>query len=104
MEQDEVRSLLAATEEEITDDEGRVLGVVRTPARFRASRSYLSNGGYLVVEKDEEDSSFVAIEFDALYNYKTGKYYPSGYSARVFKVNELDEAVRLVQAYLTASE
>lgn len=104
MEAAEIRRRLMATAEEIRDEEGNLLGVVRVPARFRARRAYLSNGGFLVVERDEEDGAFVAVEFDAFYDKKTKKEYPSGYSQRVFKVHDLDEAVRLVAAYLGAAE
>lgn len=96
----EVRSQLAATLEEITDEGGRVLGVIRSPARFRAAKSYLSNGGFLVVTREEADGAFVGVEYDAFYDKKTRRYYPSGYSQRVFKVADLEAAVQRVLTYL----
>lgn len=104
MDSAEVRSLLAATLEEITDETGNVVGVVRAPARFRAGRSYLSNGGFLVVERDEVDNEFVGVEYDAFYDKKSQRHYPSGFSARVFKVRTLEEATALAEAYLSAPE
>lgn len=97
---EEVRALLRQAGEEITDDQGRVIGYVRVPARFKVNRPYLAGGGFLIVERDEETGAYVGIEFDALWDKKRRRYYPAGYSERVFTAPDLESAVQAVLAYL----
>lgn len=100
---DEVRQLLIATGEEITGDDGQVIGYVAQPARFKVSRPYLARGGFLVVTREEEGGRFVGVEFDALPHPKSGEPYPAGHSESVFSAATLEEALQLVMAYLAQS-
>lgn len=100
MTEDEVRRYVSQAGEEITDDEGNVIGYVSAPARFKVNRPYLAAGGFLVVERDEETGRFIGIEFDALWDPKRQRYYPAGYSERAFAAPDLETAVQAVLDYL----
>jgi hypothetical protein len=97
---EEIRALLIATGEEIRDEEGRVIGYVSQPAKFKVDRPYLARGGFLVVTRDEETGEFIGTEFDALPHPRTGAPYPAGHSEQAFRAATLEEAVRLVMEYL----
>lgn len=99
MDPNEVRCLVMATGEEITDDEGRVIGYVSQPARFKIDRSYLARGGFLVVTRDDDTGEYIGTEFDALEKSKTREPYPAGHSEQAWRTASLDEACRLVLAY-----
>lgn len=92
----EIREQLLATGQEILDEQGRVLGYVAMPARFKLNRPYLARGGFLVVFRDEETGEYVATEFDALPHPKTRAPYPAGHSEQIWRTADLDEAVRRV--------
>lgn len=97
----EVRRQLQGVAEEITDADGQVIGHVHASARFKLERPYLGGGGFLVVEWDEERSEYVASEWDALWDRKGRRFYPSGYcDPGVWRTPDLEEAVRLVMAHL----
>jgi hypothetical protein len=95
----EIRRMLAATGEEITDGDGHVIGYVAQPARFKTTKAYLALGGFLVVSREEETGEYIASEFDALPHPKTGVPYPAGHSAEVWRVCSLEEAFRGIMAY-----
>lgn len=101
MDADEVRELLLAAGEEIRDEAGNAIGYVHAPARFKLDKPYLGSGGFLIVERDEESGEWVASEYDALWDQKRRRYYPSGYcDPGVWRTASLEEAVRLVLAHL----
>ncbi len=104
MDRDEVRQLLIATGEEITNTQGQVIGYASQPARFRLNRPYLARGGFLVVTRDEESGHYVGTEFDALPHPKTGAPYPAGHSERAFEVATIEEALEKVMATLGQSQ
>ncbi|MFZ5814144.1 MAG: hypothetical protein ACOY93_02405 [Bacillota bacterium] len=98
----EIRSKLVQTGEEILDDDGRVVGYIAMPARFKLNRVYLARGGFLVVVRDEETGEYIGTEFDALPHPKTRQPYPAGHSEQVWRTPHLEEAVRRVLASLPA--
>lgn len=104
MNEQEIRAMLQATGEEITDPDGSVIGYVSQPARFRVNRPYLARGGFLVVHRDQESGHYIGTEFDALPHPTTGEGYPAGYSQLVFKAVSLAEALRRVMAYLADAD
>lgn len=104
MTEDEVRALVRQAGEEITDDSGQVIGYVTRPVRFKVDRPYLAGGGFLVVERDEDTGQYVGLEFDALWDKKSRRYYPAGYSQRVFTASTLDEAVHRTLGYLRGED
>ncbi len=103
MDRNDVRALLIATGEEITDNGGATIGYVAQPARFRIQRPYLARGGFLVVVRDEETGEYTGTEYDALPHPTTGSPYPAGHSALAWHVSTLEEAVERVMAYQTES-
>jgi hypothetical protein len=102
MERTELVALLRATGEEILDDQGRMLGYVSQPARFRLERPSLAMGGFLVVTRKEETGEYVGTIFDALPHPKTGRSYPAGHSEELWHTLSLEEAARLVELELSS--
>lgn len=96
----ELRSMISQAGEEIADEDGQVIGFISAPAKIKVNRPYLANGGYLVISRDEDSGDFIAVEYDALWDRKKQRHYPSGYSERIFAAPSLDEAVARVIAYL----
>lgn len=97
---EQVRDLVRQSGEELTDDDGNIIGYISAPAKIKVDRPYLANGGFLVVERNDETGEYVAVEYDALWDRKTQRHYPAGYSWRVFATADLDEAVEQVLAYM----
>lgn len=97
----EVRRMLEATGEEIYDEEGRSLGYVAQPARFRLNLPHLALGGFLVVTRDEESREYIGTLFDALPHPKSRQPYPAGHSEQVWRVRSLDEALVRVMVFFT---
>ena len=101
MDAEAVRELLLAAGEEIRGEDGSVIGYFHAHARFKLDMPYLGGGGFLVVERDEQTREFVAGEWDALWDGRHKRYYPSGYcDPGVWRTAHLAEAVRLVLAHL----
>lgn len=98
-----MRALLESVGEEITDDQGQVIGYVHAPARFKLGKEYLGNGGFLQVERDELTGEFVASEWDALWDKQKKRFYPAGYcDPDIWRTPDLEAAVQLVLAALQA--
>lgn len=101
MDDTEIRSQLIATGEEVLDDDGRPVGYISRPARFKLDRPYLARGGFLVVERSEETGVYVGTEYDALPHPRTKEPYPAGHSEQVWRTDDLEEAVQLVRRSLS---
>ncbi len=95
----EVRQQLASLGEIVED--GVVIGYVDAAARYKVAEEHLGHGGFLEVRRDEATREYVANEYDALQDPRTGRLYPGGYSAQgVWRVADLELAAVQVMAYL----
>jgi len=82
-------------------EDGVVIGYVDAALRFKVKESHLGHGGFLVVRRDEATGDFVASEFDALQDPRTGRMYPGGYAAEgVWRVSDPEVAADQIMAYL----
>lgn len=98
---EEVAARLRSVAEEIEDDEGRVIGYVANPARFKLAKPYLGGGGFLEVILDEASGDFVANEWDALWDPKAERHYPAGHCfPTVWRAVSLEEAVQRILDHL----
>jgi hypothetical protein len=104
MDREEIRRIIRATGEEITDEQGSVVGYVAQPARFKLNRPYLALGGFLVVMREEETGEYVGTEFDALPHPRTREPYPAGHSEQVWRTASLEEAFVRVMANFADEE
>lgn len=85
---------------EIVED-GAVIGYVDAALRFKVSEEHLGHGGYLEVRREEKSGDFVASEYDALQDPRTGRLYPGGYSAReVWRFSDPERAADQIMTYL----
>lgn len=76
----EAWQMIRAAAEEITGDDGNAVGRVVAPVRIRLRRRELANGGFLVIEWDDETATYRATEYDALWDKRRQKYYPAGHA------------------------
>lgn len=96
---DEVRRQLSGLGEIVED--GVVIGYVDASLRYKVAEEHLGHGGFLEVRRDEATREYVASEYDALQDPRTGRLYPGGYSAQgVWRFADLDQAADQVMAYL----
>lgn len=100
----EVRRMLEAAGEEITDENGNVLGYVAQPARFKLNQPYLARGGFLVVIRDEDTGAYIGTEYDALPHPKTRQPYPAGHSEVAWQTTSMAEAHERIMAYFANPE
>lgn len=96
--------MLRSTGEEITDENGTVIGYVVQPVRLRLNQPYLARGGFLVVARDESSGEYVGTEYDALPHPKTGQPYPAGHSEEVFRVSAMAEAADRILLYFPETD
>lgn len=99
MDPEAVRAALAGVVQEVSDDDGQVIGRVCTRARFKIERPYLSRGGFLIVDFDEQTGEYVASEWDALRDEKSGRLYPAGLCVgATWRAGSLEQATKAVLA------
>lgn len=100
MDKETVRTMLEAAGQEIYDDDGNLIGMVYSPAKFKVNQSYLGLGGFLIVSRSEETGRYHAAEYDALPHPKTGNPYPGGHALPdAWVVDTLEEALAQVLTY-----
>lgn len=80
MDKETIRTMLIQAGEEVYDDDGKLVGIVYRPAKFKVNQKYLGLGGFLIVERNEETSHYHGNEWDALPHPKSGNPYPAGHS------------------------
>lgn len=89
---------------EIVDD-GVVIGFVDAALRYKVAEEHLGHGGFLEVRRDEATRDYVANEYDALQDPRTGRLYPGGYSAQgVWRVADPEQAARQIMDYLRRAD
>lgn len=82
-------------------EDGVVIGYVDAALRFKIKESHLGHGGFLEVRRDVTTGEFLASEYDALQDLRTGRLYPGGYSAQgVWRVADPGVAADQIMVYL----
>lgn len=85
---------------EILED-GVSIGYVDAALRFKVNEDHLGHGGFLEVRREEATGDYVASEYDALQDPRTGRLYPGGFAAReVWRLADRERAADLIMGYL----